>query len=95
MPEFDIVSKFLIQHYPDGFVRFTLGRDDVEVIDVMDPEQFTVEVRQTDSLLRVRIGGEEGLVHTEFQTTASPRRRREQYAPADAAADGRLHRAAY
>ncbi len=74
MPEFDIVSKYLIQHYPDDFVRFTLGRDDVEVIDVMDPEQRTVEMRQTDSLLSVRIGGEEGLVHTEFQTIDSTHR---------------------
>ena len=71
MADFDSVSKYLIHHYPDDFARFTLGRDDVEVVEVIDPEQLTVEARQTDSLLRVRLGGKEGLVHTEFQTTDS------------------------
>ena len=71
MADFDIVSKYLMQHYPDDFARFALGRDDVEVVEVLNPEQLTVEARQTDSLLRVRLGGEEVLVHTEFQTTDS------------------------
>ena len=71
MADFDIVSKYLIQHYPDDFARFALGRDDVEGAKVIDPEQLTVEARQTDSLLRVQLDGEEVLVHTEFQTTDS------------------------
>ena len=71
MADFDIVSKYLTQHYPDDFARFVLGRDDVEGTKVIDPEQLTVEERQTDSLLRVQLDGEEVLVHTEFQTTDS------------------------
>ena len=71
MADFDIVSKYLVHHYPDDFARFALGRDDVEGAEVMDPAQLTVETRQTDSLLRVRVAGEEVLVHTEFQTTDS------------------------
>ena len=71
MAEFDIVSKYLVQHYPGDFARFALGRDDVESVKVMDPEQLTVKARQTDSLLRVQLGVEEVLVHTEFQTTDS------------------------
>ena len=71
MADFDIVSKYLMQHYPDDFARFALGRDDVEGAEVVDPEQLTVEARQTDSLLRVQLDGEEVLVHTEFQTTDS------------------------
>ena len=71
MAEFDIVSKYLVQHYPGDFARFALGRDDVESVKVMDPEQLTVKARQTDSLLRVQLGVEEILVHTEFQTTDS------------------------
>ena len=73
MADFDIVSKYLMNHYPDDFAHFALGRDDVEGAEVIDPEQLTVEARQTDSLLRVRWGGEEVLVHTEFQTTDSTR----------------------
>ncbi len=71
MAEFDTISKHLIQTYPDDFAGFTLGREDVEVLAVIDTEQFTVEARQTDSLIRVRVDGEEVLVHNEFQTTDS------------------------
>ncbi len=71
MADFDIVSKYLMHHYPDDFTRFALGRDDVEGAEVIDPEQLTVEARQTDSLLRVRLGSEAVLVHTEFQAADS------------------------
>ena len=71
MAEFDTISKHLIQKYPDDFAGFTLGREDVEVLAVIDTEQYTVEARQMDSLIRVRIDGEEALIHNEFQTTDS------------------------
>ena len=71
MAEFDTISKHLIQKYPNDFASFTLGREDVEVLAVIDTEQYTVEARQTDSLIRVRMGDEEVLVHNEFQTTDS------------------------
>ena len=71
MAEFDTISKHLIQKYPNDFAGFTLGRDDVEVLAVIDTEQFTIETHQTDSLIRVRIDNEEVLVHNEFQTTDS------------------------
>ena len=70
MAEIDIVSKHLIQTYPADFARFALQRDDIEDVEVLDTEQPTV--RRTDSLLRVRIGGEDALVHHEFQTTDHP-----------------------
>ncbi len=71
MAEFDAISKHLIQTYPHDFAGFTLGREDVEVLAVIDTEQLTVEAHQTDSLIRVRIDDEEVLVHNEFQTTDS------------------------
>ena len=71
MAEFDTVSKHLIHTYPHDFARFALQQDDVEVIEVIDTEQPTVEAHRTDSLIRVRIGDEEALVHHEFQTTDS------------------------
>ena len=71
MAEFDIVSKYLVQHYPDDFARFALGRDDIERVEVIDPEQLTVQARQTDSLLRVQLSNEAVLVHTEFQAADS------------------------
>ena len=79
MAEFDTVSKQLIKNYPADFVRFTLEQEDIEVLEVIDTEQPTVESRRTDSFIRVRIHGEEALVHNEFQTgdstqTPMPRR---------------------
>ena len=71
MADIDTISKYLIQHYPDHFAHFALARDDVEVIDVIETEQPTVEARRSDSFIRVRIGEEEALVHHEFQTTDS------------------------
>jgi hypothetical protein len=71
MADIDTISKYLIQHYPDHFAHFVLAREDVEVIDVIETEQTTVEARRADSFIRVRIGEEEALVHNEFQTTDS------------------------
>lgn len=71
MAEFDVISKALIQTYPQDFVRFALAQDDVEVLEVLDTEQPTVETHRMDSLMRVRIDGTEALVHHEFQTTDS------------------------
>ena len=68
MAEFDIVSKQLVKNYPADFVRFTFEQEGVEVLEVIDTEQPTVESRSMDSLIRVRIHGEDALVHNEFQT---------------------------
>ena len=72
MAEYDSVSKDLIQTYPKDFIRLTFGQDDVEVLDILDTEQNTVETRHTDSLIRVHIAGKEALIHHEFQTTDDP-----------------------
>ena len=71
MAEYDIISKHLIRAYSKDIVRFVLGRADVEVDGILETELPTVETRRIDSLLRVRIDGEEALVHIEFQTTDS------------------------
>ena len=71
MAEFDTISKHLIHTYPHDFARFALQQDDLEVLDVLDTEQPTIEAHRTDSLIRVRISDEEALMHHEFQTTDS------------------------
>ena len=72
MAEYDTISKHLIQTYPKDFIRLTFGQDDVEVLDILNTEQNTVETRHTDSLIRVLIAGQEALIHHEFQTTDDP-----------------------
>ena len=71
MADIDTISKYLIQHYPDHFVRFTLARDDVEVLEVIETEQPTIETHRSDSFIRVRIDNKEALIHNEFQTASS------------------------
>ncbi len=71
MAEFDTISKHLIHTYPHDFARFALQHDEVEIVGVVDTEQPTVEAHRTDSLIHVQVGGEEALVHHEFQTTDS------------------------
>ena len=70
MAKYDTISKHLIQTYPKDFFRLTLGRDDIQVLDILDTEQPTT--RHADSLIRVHIAGKETLIHTEFQTTDDP-----------------------
>ncbi len=71
MAESDTISKHLIHTYPHDFARFALQQDDIEVLGVVDTEQPTIESHRTDSLIHVQVGGEEALVHHEFQTTDS------------------------
>ena len=71
MAEFDTVTKHLIHSYSHDFARFALGRDDFQVLGVIDTEQPTVEAHRTDSLIRVCIDGQKALIHHEFQTTDS------------------------
>ena len=72
MAEYDTISKHFIQKYPKDFIQFTLGREDVEVLDILDTEQPTTQTHHMDSLIRVQIAGEEALIHHEFQTTTDP-----------------------
>ena len=71
MAEFDSVSKSLISTYPEGFLAFLLGRSGGRVLEMLNPEQHTVEMQIMDSLLRVQVGDREVLVHCELQTTDS------------------------
>ena len=71
MGKYDTISKRLIQTYPHDFIRFTLDRDDVEFLALLDTEQPTIDAHRTDSLISARIGTEKVLLHYEFQTTDS------------------------
>ena len=74
MTDFDTVSKKRVQASPKDFVQLSLGPNAVKVLDVLTPEQPTVDVHQTDSVIKVEFNGEVVLVHFEFQTSASTHR---------------------
>ena len=73
MADFDTISKTHARAYPMDFVNYCLDfeKDDVTFVQLITPEQPTIEMHQADMLIKVDINGEEVLIHFEFQTTDS------------------------
>lgn len=71
MADFDIVSKRQVQNHPEDFARLCLSTTGFTLLEVITPEQPTVEMHQADILIKVEIDGNEALLHFEFQTTDS------------------------
>ena len=73
MAIFDTVTKTQAQTHPMDFVHHYLGFEpnDVTFVELITPEQPTVEMHQADFIVKVDLNGKEVLVHFEFQTTDS------------------------
>ena len=73
MADFDTISKTHARAYPMDFVNHCLdfNQDDVTFVQLITPEQPTIEMHQADMLIKVERNGEEVLIHFEFQTTDS------------------------
>ncbi len=73
MAIFDTLTKTQAQTHPMDFVNYCLNfeGDDVTFVDLIVPEQPTVEMHQADIVIKVERNGQEVLVHFEFQTTDS------------------------
>ncbi len=73
MASFDTASKKQAETNPEDFVQlcFKFGLENITVLEVITPEQPTVEMHQADTLIKVLYEGTEALVHFEFQTTDS------------------------
>ena len=73
MASFDTASKKQIETNPQDFVNlcFKFGLPNITVLEVVTPEQPTVEMHQADTLIKALRDDQEVLVHFEFQTTDS------------------------
>ena len=73
MAIFDTITKTQAQIHPMDFVNYCLNfeQDDVTFVELITPEQPTVEMPQADIVIKVRLNGQEILAHFEFQTTDS------------------------
>ena len=73
MANIDTATKKRVETNPQDFVQFCFGfkETDIEVLEIITPEQPTVEMHQADSLIKAIYKGQEVLVHFEFQTTDS------------------------
>ena len=64
---YDIVTKDTLQRFPEDILQAVLERTDFKFVEFVEGEFTTVEIRRTDSLIKVRLGDELVLVHIEFQ----------------------------
>lgn len=68
---YDIVTKSTLKSYPEDILRTLLDRSDFKFLEFVDGEFPKVEVRRTDSLIKVLLDDEMVLVHIEFQVDDS------------------------
>jgi hypothetical protein len=73
MASYDTTSKKQVETNPQDFVDlcFKFGNGNVSVLEVVTPEQPTVEMHQADILIKALSDDTEVLVHFEFQTSDS------------------------
>lgn len=64
---YDIVTKDALQKFPEDILQAVLERTDFKFVEFVEGEFTTVEIRRTDSLIKVQLGDELVLVHIEFQ----------------------------
>ena len=68
---YDIVTKDAIKTFPEDILQTVLTRSDFRFLELIESEFTTVEVRRTDSLIKVLLDDEIVLVHIEFQVDDS------------------------
>ena len=71
MAVIDTVFKKWVQERPGDFASFCIREKEFTVLQIITPEQPTVEMRQADVLIKVEVDGKPALLHIEFQTTDS------------------------
>ena len=64
---YDIVTKDALQKFPEDILQAVLERTDFQFVGFVEGEFTNVEIRRTDSLIKVLLGDELVLVHIEFQ----------------------------
>lgn len=68
---YDIVTKSTLKSYPEDILRKVLERTDFTFLEFVDGEFPKVEVRRTDSLIKVLLDDQLVLIHIEFQVDDS------------------------
>ena len=68
---YDNMAKYLTTNYGDDISQFILGTQDCEILEHLDTEQQVIIGQRTDAVLRIRINGDEAILHIEFQTQSS------------------------
>lgn len=69
--KYDIVTKDVLQKFPEDILKTVLERADFKFIEFVKGELPIVEVRRTDSLIKVLLDDQLVLIHIEFQVDDS------------------------
>ena len=69
--DYDNMGKNLWTEHADDLSRFVLNQDDVEVLKDLGTDQQTIIARRTDITKRVRVNGQEAILHVELQLRES------------------------
>ncbi len=73
MAQYDISAKYLLLEHPKALIEYFLDRQNVEIIEHLNTDQPTFKAHRGDSTTRIRIDGEEVIVHLEVQSGNSPK----------------------
>ena len=68
---YDNASKYMMLEYSQEFAEFMVGRSDVTVLEKLETEEPTLKTHQSDSTLKVQLGNETVILHTEVQADTS------------------------
>ena len=73
MANFDTASKKIAEISPKDFIYLCFDFQTIDITDVelVQPEQPMVDMRQADIIMKAEINGKQVIVHFEFQTTDS------------------------
>ncbi|RKU10467.1 hypothetical protein C6503_19780 [Candidatus Poribacteria bacterium] len=73
MAQYDISAKYLLLKHSKALIEYFLGRQNVEILEHLNTDQPTFKSHRGDSTTRIRIDGEEVIVHLEVQSGNSPK----------------------
>ena len=73
MAQYDISAKYLMLGHSKALLEYFLDKQNVEIIGHLNTDQPTFKAHRGDSTIRIRVDGEEAIVHLEVQSGNSPK----------------------
>ena len=68
---YDSAAKYIMLEYSQEFAEFMVGHPNITVLERLETEEPTLKTHQNDSTLKVQLGNETVILHTEVQTDES------------------------
>ena len=62
---YDSAAKYIMLEYSQEFAEFMVGHPNITVLERLETEEPTLKTHQNDSTLKVQLGNETVILHTE------------------------------